>query len=81
MGLTQFDVESIVKDELKAISPYVISHGGNIELVSIIDGIVTLQLEGTCSTCPLSFYTVSMGIETRLKNKIPDIKAVNILDV
>jgi len=28
MGLTQFDVESIVKDELKAISPYVISHGG-----------------------------------------------------
>ncbi len=77
----QSDVESIVKDELKAISPYVISHGGNIELVSISDGIVTLSLQGTCSTCPLSFYTVSMGIETRLKNKIPNLKEVKILDV
>lgn len=80
MGLIQLDVESIVKDELKAISPYVISHGGNIELVSVSDGIVTLSLQGACSTCPLSFYTVSMGIQTRLKNKIPNLKEVKMLD-
>ena len=80
MGLTQFDVESIVKDELNAISPYVVSHGGSIELVSVSDGIVTLSLQGACSTCPLSFYTVSMGIETRLRNKIPSLKEVKILD-
>ena len=80
MGLTQFDVESIVIDELKAISPYVISHGGSIELVSILDGIVTLKLEGACSTCPLSFYTVSLGIQTRLQTKIPGLKDVRILE-
>jgi Fe-S cluster biogenesis protein NfuA len=78
MGLIQSDIESIVQEELKAISPYVNSHGGNIELVAIHDGIVTLALKGTCSTCPLSFYTVSMGIQTRLKHKIPSLKEVKI---
>ncbi|MBV8660560.1 MAG: NifU family protein [Candidatus Dependentiae bacterium] len=59
-----------VQKELEQMQPYVQSHGGEIELVSIQDYNVEIRLKGACDTCPLSFYTVTFGLEKRLQAAI-----------
>lgn len=62
-----------VLDELK---PNIQMDGGDIEFVSYVDGVVSLKLHGACASCPLSVYTVKLGIEERLKEHIPEIVEV-----
>jgi Fe-S cluster biogenesis protein NfuA len=59
-----------VRQELEQMQPYVQSHGGEIELVSIQDYNVVVRLKGACDTCPLSFYTITFGLEQRLQKTI-----------
>mgnify|MGYP001496904894 CR=1 FL=1 len=58
------------------VKPAVASHGGDITFHSYIDGIVSLELKGSCSGCPSSTATLKMGIENMLKHYIPEIKEV-----
>ena len=58
------------------IQPAVAMDGGYIEFVSYEKGIVYLSLQGACSGCPSSTVTLKQGIETRLKQFIPEIKEV-----
>ena len=51
--------------------------GGDVELIDVTeDGLVKVRLKGACSTCPMSTYTLKLGIEQKLKEKIPEIKEV-----
>jgi Fe-S cluster biogenesis protein NfuA len=50
--------------------------GGNVEFVEIDGPIVKLKLQGACGSCPSSTTTMTMGIERRLKEKIPEILEV-----
>lgn len=81
MGITE--LTALVEQELAEIAPWVESHSGRILLHSIDleQHIVWLDLSGACSECPLSFYTVTMGIETRLKQKTDKIKHVKVKEV
>jgi Fe-S cluster biogenesis protein NfuA len=63
LALTADNVETVL-DELR---PYLISDGGNVELVEIDGPIVRLRLQGACGSCPSSTMTLKMGIERRLK--------------
>ncbi|XP_078436339.1 NFU domain protein 1 [Wolffia australiana] len=54
---------------LEEVRPYLIADGGNVEVVSADDGIVTLRLQGACGSCPSSTTTMTMGIERVLKEK------------
>lgn len=66
-----------VEKVLEEIRPYLMSEGGNVELVDITeDGIVKLKLTGSCGSCPFSTYTLKLGIEKKLKEEIPQIKGV-----
>ena len=48
-----------------------------MELVELTeDGTVRLRLTGACGHCPMSTVTLKMGIERRLKEKVPGIKEV-----
>lgn len=58
------------------IQPAVAMDGGFIEFVSYKNGIVYLSLQGACSGCPSSSYTLKQGIETRLKQFLPEIQSV-----
>jgi Fe-S cluster biogenesis protein NfuA len=69
-----------IERELKILEPYVSSHGGQIQFVSFEDHTVFISLKGACETCPLSFYTVTIGLEQKLKSVIPEIKRVEIVD-
>lgn len=59
-----------VQLELEQMQPYLLSHGGQIELVSVEGFNVVIRLKGACDTCPLSFYTVTFGLEQRLQKAI-----------
>jgi Fe-S cluster biogenesis protein NfuA len=69
MELTLENVETVL-DEMR---PYLMSDGGNVELVELDGPIVKLRLQGACGSCPSSAMTLRMGIERRLKELIPEI--------
>ena len=72
LTLTTENVENVL-DELR---PYLMSDGGNVELVEIEGPIVRLRLQGACGSCPSSAMTLRMGIERRLKEQIPEIAEI-----
>lgn len=58
------------------IRPAVARDGGDITFYGYENGIVTLHLQGACSTCPSSVFTLKMGVENRLKQSIPEVVEV-----
>jgi len=65
-----------VKAVLDRIRPMLNADGGDVELVSVEDGIVSVRLTGACGSCPSSTMTLKMGIEQAIRDEIPEIKAV-----
>ncbi|MBL4594785.1 MAG: NifU family protein, partial [Flavobacteriales bacterium] len=77
--LTDFDKKIIeILDEY--IKPVVESDGGAIEFDSYADGVVKVILKGACSGCPSSTATLKGGIESLLKNMLPEVKAVEAIN-
>lgn len=65
-----------VEELLNAIRPSLQADGGDVELVDIQDGVVSVKLKGACSGCPMSTLTLKNGIERLLKEQLPDVKEV-----
>ncbi len=66
-----------VEQVLNEVRPGLQADGGDVELVDVTeDGIVKVKLTGACAGCPMSTMTLKMAIEKRLKEQIPDVKAV-----
>ena len=61
---------------LKDIRPSLVADGGDLELIGIDDGVVTIRLTGSCAGCPMSVMTLKNGIEARLKELVPEVKRV-----
>lgn len=77
LPLTEENVERVL-DEVR---PGLMADGGNVALHEIDGLVVVLKLQGACGSCPSSTMTLKMGIETRLRDKIPEIMEVEqILD-
>jgi Fe-S cluster biogenesis protein NfuA len=57
--------------------PFLQADGGDVELVDITSEMeVKLRLKGNCSSCEMSSMTMKAGIESGLKNALPEIKSV-----
>jgi Fe-S cluster biogenesis protein NfuA len=70
-------VEARIQDILDAeIRPAVAQDGGDITLDRFEEGIVYLHMKGSCSGCPSSTATLKMGIESRLRELIPEVNEV-----
>jgi len=69
-------VKEKVEEVLKNIRPSLQADGGDVELVDIKEGIVSLRLKGACAGCPMSTMTLKNGIERILKEEISGIKEV-----
>lgn len=65
-----------VEEVIKEIRPALVADGGNVELISVNDGVVKVKLTGACGSCPMSTLTLKMGIERLLKEKVPGLKEV-----
>jgi Fe-S cluster biogenesis protein NfuA len=64
---------------LDSVRPYLASHGGSVELIGISDeGIVSLQMQGSCHGCPSSAVTLKTSIEKAIYEKAPDVIAIRV---
>jgi len=58
------------------IRPAVARDGGDITLKSYANGVVTVELKGSCSGCPSSIMTLKQGVQNLLCHYIPEVKSV-----
>jgi len=65
-----------VEAALKQVRPALLADGGDVQLVDVKDGVVTLRLTGACGGCPMATMTLRNGIERVLKEHVPEIKQV-----
>jgi Fe-S cluster biogenesis protein NfuA len=65
-----------IEEVLQELRPNIQMDGGDIEFVSFCDGVVSLRLQGACASCPMSLYTLKLGIEERLREHVPDVQEV-----
>ncbi len=70
-------VKEVIEQEVR---PALAMEGGNIELVSVDDGVVKVKLSGACAGCPMSQYTLVNFVEATLKDRIPEVKGVIAVD-
>ena len=69
-----------VEATLNKIRPALQADGGDVELVGVNDGVVSVKLMGACSGCPMATMTLKMGIERILTQEIPEVKEVVAVD-
>ena len=65
-----------VEEDINRIRPMLQADGGDVELVDVKEGIVTVRLQGACAGCPMSQMTLKNGIEKLLKKEIPEVVSV-----
>ena len=81
-GAETHDLEALrerVEAALDTIWPAIAMDGGNVELLDIEDGVVTLRMMGACGGCPMSTMTLKRGIEQRLRELVPGIERVDAI--
>jgi Fe-S cluster biogenesis protein NfuA/nitrite reductase/ring-hydroxylating ferredoxin subunit len=75
-GLHPVPVEERVRGALEGVLPYLESHGGDVELLGVEDGVAHLRLQGSCSGCPSSSMTLKLAIEDAILKAAPDVEEV-----
>lgn len=78
-GLHPHDVEARVQAALESVRPYLGSHGGDVELVEIVDGVVRLELAGSCRGCPSSSVTLELAVQDAVRTAAPEIEAIEVV--
>ncbi len=70
---TEIKIQQILHDYVR---PAVEQDGGAISFKSFAEGLVTVELRGSCSGCPSSTFTLKAGIESLLKRMVPEVQEV-----
>ena len=67
-----------IEKTLDTLRPYIASHRGHVEIVDFdeSDGVLLARLGGTCHGCAASTVTLKQGIESRLREAVPEVKHV-----
>jgi Fe-S cluster biogenesis protein NfuA len=66
-------IQRILDEEIR---PFVAQDGGDVVFAGFKDGRVDLYLQGSCSGCPSSTATLKLGIESRLREAVPEVREV-----
>ncbi|HBU27620.1 TPA: hypothetical protein DEB00_00710 [Candidatus Uhrbacteria bacterium] len=71
-------LENKIEEVLEIIRPRLALHAGNITFVGFSPdtGEVQVSLTGTCKGCPMAGMTLKMGIESLLKEHVPEVRCV-----
>lgn len=71
-----------IEEALQQLRPFLEADGGNVSLVEITsDNIVKLELLGACRSCSMSMMTLKAGIEDAVKRAVPEIQAVEAINL
>ncbi len=72
------DIETRIVQALDATRPYLKAHGGNVQFVSIVDGVAHLRLEGSCHGCSASTLTLKSTLEEAIYKAAPDLDGLEV---
>ncbi|MGC2310157.1 MAG: NifU family protein [Candidatus Babeliaceae bacterium] len=78
--MTEHEIVQKIEEIMQEMRPSIQNDGGDIHFVSYQEGIVLVRLHGACVSCPMSFYTLKLGIEERLKEQIPAVREVQTVE-
>jgi len=78
-GLHPDSLETRLQRALDSVRPYMQSHGGNIELLSLENDIARIKLEGTCKSCPSSTITLDLAVRRAVEESCPDILGFEVV--
>jgi Fe-S cluster biogenesis protein NfuA len=76
--LYPIDLETRVREALATVRPYMESHGGDVELLGIDEGVARLRLEGHCKGCPASAATLELAIKEAIDEAAPDLAGLEV---
>jgi Fe-S cluster biogenesis protein NfuA len=65
-----------VQTALESVKNVLRIEGGDVELVDIVDGLVSVKLKGSCAGCPFSQMTIKNFVEKELKKNVAGVKGV-----
>ena len=65
-----------VEAALEQVRPTLKADGGDVQLIDVKDGVVTLKLTGACGGCPMATITLKGGIERVIKEQVPEVKEI-----
>ena len=77
-GLHPYDVTTRVENALEGVRPYLGSHGGDVELISVGEGVVRLRMLGSCDGCPSSSVTLKLAVEGAIESAAPEVTAIEV---
>ncbi len=75
-GLYPVGLAERVAEALDSVRPYMESHGGDVELLGVEEGIARIRLEGSCDGCPASSSTLELAIKSALDEAAPDLEGL-----
>lgn len=79
-GLLEPDLPGRVALALEKARPYLKSHGGDVELVGVENGVARVRLHGTCRNCPASTLTLRHVVEQAVTTAVPELVGVEVVD-
>jgi Fe-S cluster biogenesis protein NfuA len=77
-GLHPLPLEQRVSKALAGVRPYLASHGGDVVLLGIEDGVAQLLLKGSCNGCASSAATLELAVEKALDEEAPDLLGIEV---
>ncbi len=78
-GLHPVDLETRLNGAFEKVRPYMQSHGGNIELLSLEDDVARVKLQGTCKSCPSSAITLELAVRRAVEEACPDLLGFEVV--
>ena len=75
-------MEEKVKKAIEELRKFLQADGGDIEFVGLdeANGEVRVRLTGACKGCPMAQVTLQQGVETRLREQVPEVKKVTAIE-
>ena len=77
-GLHPVDLETRLRQALDKVRPYMKSHGGDVELISLEDDVAKLRLHGHCESCPSSAVTLELAVRQAIEEACPDLMGFEV---
>jgi Fe-S cluster biogenesis protein NfuA len=65
-----------IEAAINRVRPALQADGGDVELVEVKDGVVSVRLTGACGGCPMATMTLRDGIERTIREEVPEVKEV-----
>ena len=77
-GLYPVPLDERIREALDSVRPFMESHGGNVKLLSLDDGVARLRLKGSCNGCPASAATLEHALKEAIEEAAPDLLGLEV---